>query len=174
MAAYVAFLRAINVGGRVVKMDALKRVFEAMAGVTKVETFIASGNVLFQARGAAGPLEKKIEQALERSLGYRVDTFLRTEAELSALVNGVKDDSDWKAVYVGFVRDRVAADARRRFEALSTPDEQLSVDGREVYWRTRIGMGRSRITGAQIEKALGGPTTFRSMTTVRKLAAKLT
>ncbi|HXW01123.1 MAG TPA: DUF1697 domain-containing protein, partial [Anaerolineae bacterium] len=45
---YIAFLRAINVGGHTVKMDYLRRLFEEM-GFSKVETFIASGNVIFEA-----------------------------------------------------------------------------------------------------------------------------
>ncbi len=46
MPKYVALLRAINVGGHTVKMDHLRRLFEAL-GFTNVETFIASGNVIF-------------------------------------------------------------------------------------------------------------------------------
>jgi uncharacterized protein (DUF1697 family) len=173
MPTYVAFLRAINVGGRVVKMDALRKIFEELTGVSDVETFIASGNVLLEARATAPALEKKIEQALERSLGYRVDTFLRTAEQMTAIAARHPDDPGMKGCYVGFLRAAVAADARRRFEALSTDDERLSVSGAEVVWRSRLGMGQSRITGAMVEKALGGPTTFRSITTVRKLAEKL-
>ncbi|HEX7528041.1 MAG TPA: DUF1697 domain-containing protein, partial [Thermoanaerobaculia bacterium] len=77
----VAFLRALNVGGRVVKMGALKRDFETM-GFTDVETFIASGNVVFSSKGARG-LEAKIANALEQELGYAVATFVRTVAEVA-------------------------------------------------------------------------------------------
>ena len=55
---YAAFLRAINVGGRVVKMDRLRTLFEA-AGLRGVETFIASGNVVFESgRKNTGDLER--------------------------------------------------------------------------------------------------------------------
>ena len=61
MSRYLAFLRAINVGGHTVKMDALRHIFESL-GFTSVETFIASGNVIFEA-GQQDPaaLEKAIE-----------------------------------------------------------------------------------------------------------------
>ena len=49
MIRYVAFLRAINVGGHIVKMDALKKSFVRL-GFDDVDTFIASGNVLFSSR----------------------------------------------------------------------------------------------------------------------------
>ena len=69
---YVAFLRAINVGGRVVRMDVLKREFTAL-GFANVETFIASGNVMFSTRGTdRSKLTRRIEERLRGALGYEV------------------------------------------------------------------------------------------------------
>src|SRR5438309_5629838 len=82
---YIAFLRAINVGGRVIKMEELRRVFAA-AGLTNVESFIASGNVLFDTRVTSEEaLRKKVEVALAHELGYRVDTFLRKPEEVKRI-----------------------------------------------------------------------------------------
>jgi len=52
MPRYVALLRGINLGGHTVKMDRLKKLFEEL-GLKNVETFIASGNVIFES--AHGP-----------------------------------------------------------------------------------------------------------------------
>ena len=68
---YVAFLRAINVGGHTVKMEELRRLFEAM-GAANVETFIASGNVFFDSVGAADLLERRLEAGLEKALKFPV------------------------------------------------------------------------------------------------------
>ena len=74
---YIAFLRAINVGGHVVKMDALRAHFAALR-LTAVESFIASGNVIFLATSAdPTALEQRIEARLAAQLGYSVATFLR-------------------------------------------------------------------------------------------------
>jgi uncharacterized protein (DUF1697 family) len=83
---YVAFLRGINVGGhKLVKMDALKRAFEK-AGMQKVKTILASGNVLFESRKKdAGTLCRTIEAGLEKSLGHPVGVVLRTLAQLEKL-----------------------------------------------------------------------------------------
>ena len=82
---YIAFLRAINVGGNnIVKMDRLRKFFEG-EGFTNVETFIASGNVIFDGAGRTGGLERAIEAMLKNALGYEVSTFVRTDAELRAL-----------------------------------------------------------------------------------------
>ncbi len=70
MPKYVAFLRAINVGGHTVKMDYLRGLFEAI-GSRNVETFIASGNVIFDSKSKNAPaLERRIEKHLEETLGY--------------------------------------------------------------------------------------------------------
>src|SRR5688500_12178257 len=85
MTIYVAFLRGINVGGHTVKMDALKKAFEAL-GFENVSTFIASGNVIFESSAKkTETLEKKIETALEKELGYEVATFLRTDKQVAAI-----------------------------------------------------------------------------------------
>ncbi|MBL8057084.1 MAG: DUF1697 domain-containing protein, partial [Anaerolineales bacterium] len=81
----IAFLRAINVGGHTVKMDVLRRHFQSL-GYSEVETFIASGNVIFTTpRRQLAALEAEIAGRLEAALGYAVATFIRTEAELADL-----------------------------------------------------------------------------------------
>ncbi|MGH7483915.1 MAG: DUF1697 domain-containing protein, partial [Longimicrobiales bacterium] len=84
MARCFAFLRAINVGGRTVRMAALRELFDAL-GLERVETFIASGNVVFDVEGQEDPsaLERRIEERLRRELGYEVATFLRARPELA-------------------------------------------------------------------------------------------
>src|ERR1700682_4540537 len=87
MPRYVAFLRAINVGGHTVKMDYLRGLFEAI-GFTNVETFIASGNVIFDSKSKNAPaLERRIEKHLEETLGYKVAAFLRATSELAEVAN---------------------------------------------------------------------------------------
>src|SRR5947209_14978939 len=88
MPRYIAFLRAINVGGHnIVKMDSLRQLFESL-GFSNVETFIASGNIVFETkRKNAHALEREIENGLRQSLGYEVATFIRTDAELAAIAN---------------------------------------------------------------------------------------
>src|ERR1035438_3834018 len=85
MPRYFAFLRAINVGGHVVRMEALRDLFTGL-NLSSVETFIASGNVIFQCKSTkAADLEQRIAKHLESSLGYPVATFLRTGPELAAI-----------------------------------------------------------------------------------------
>ena len=165
MPKYVAVLRAINVGGHIVKMDQLKKLFEKM-GFTNVETFIASGNVIFDARSAS---EAKIEAALQEALGYEVRTFLRTPAQLARIAE-TKHDADGCGLWVGFLASKGDAS---RLKALATATDTFHVDGTELYWVCRLErFSESTITGAMLEKALGQKATLRNITTIRRITAK--
>ena len=174
---YVAFLRAINVGGRVVKMDRLKSLFEELP-FSDVETFIASGNVIFTSPArTSAPLAAKIEAHLERRLGYAVPAFLRTPAELAEAVRtrpfrDVALSAKGAALYVGFVSAEPAAGIRKTFRGMKCATDEFEIRGREVFWLSHKRMLESMYSGAQLEKALGMPATFRNINTVEKLAAK--
>ena len=172
---YVAFLRAINVGGRVVKMDRLRALFESL-GLGNVETMIASGNVLFDAPASqrADALEQRIEQHLKKALGYDVAAFLRTPDEIAAIVahEPFVPDPSAHAVYVGFLKGLPTKDARQKLLGFSNDVDEFSSNGREVYWKARRNVSESTFSAAQLEKTLGMPATMRNSTTVKKLAAK--
>lgn len=173
MQRYIAFLRAINVGGHQVKMDRLRALFEEM-GFENVATFIASGNVIFDANGKPDALEKKIEAHLKEALGYEVATFLRTPKELAALapLRPYDDEEAAHGLYVGFLKEAPSAEATEKLMSLRGETVDFAVLGREVWWLSRISMADSRISNGTLEKALRMPATFRNVTTVRKLAAK--
>ncbi|HWC95197.1 MAG TPA: DUF1697 domain-containing protein [Candidatus Sulfopaludibacter sp.] len=176
MARYFAFLRAINVGGHVVRMEALRDLF-ADLGYSNVETFIASGNVIFEAKSAkAAELERRIEKRLEASLGYPVATFLRTGDELAAISRHRPfDDSailTAGAFCVGFVGQPLASPVHETLMGLQTEIDAFHVHAREIYWLCQKRQSESKITNGQLERKLKLPITFRSTTTIQKLAAK--
>src|SRR5262245_5962635 len=174
MPTYVAFLRAINVGGHIVKMNRLQKLFEDNS-CTDVQTVIASGNVIFQsASRSEKSLAARIARCLEEGLGYPVATFLRTPAELSAVARRKPFDDDGAAnLYVGFLAQTPPASAIQALRACAGPVDDFRVAGREVYWLCRTSFSRSEFSGAKIEKLLGAPTTLRNITTVRRIADKL-
>ena len=173
---YVAFLRAINVGGHIVKMDELRRLFEALR-FANVETFIASGNVIFDSSADAQKLERQIEAHLEKSLGYAVSTFLRTTAELQAVAAAQpfpsKRRTDDSTLYIGFLGAAPSPAQCERIAGLSNPMDDLAVVGREVHWLCQGKMLDSRVNYAVLEKTLATRATFRNVNTVNRLVAKL-
>lgn len=177
MTRYIAFLRAINVGGHNVKMDRLRELFTAL-GFSNVETFIASGNVIFETKDKnAQALEKKIEGHLRRALGYEVATFLRSVPELAAVArcepfSAAELEAEGNTLYIGFLPAPPDDQARQRLLALRTEIDEFYVHEREIYWLCRKKLSESKVTGAMIEKRAGMPATLRNSTTVRKIAAK--
>ena len=178
MPRYVALLRAINVGGHNVKMDYLRKLFEEL-GFSEVETFIASGNVIFASpEKDAAALEKKIEVYLRSALGYEVATFIRTTSEIAEVAEhkpfpNEDIEGSGYSLYVVFMGRELGEEAKKKLIALNNPVDEFHVHGRELYWLCRKRMSESTITGGVIEKAVGGmPGTNRNVTTVRKLAAK--
>ena len=174
---YIAFLRGVNVGGsHAVRMEPLRAMLAAL-GLRSVETFIASGNVIFDAAGKAASIERRIEECLERGLGFAVPTFLRTIAEVADVAahepfRGLGVVPPSALLQVGFLKAPLAYGAYAALMALRDDINDFHVHGREIYWHARERRAILRITGAKMDRTLGGPVTFRNITTVRKLAEK--
>ncbi len=173
MTRYVAFLRAINVGGHTVKMERLRSLFEAMS-FANVDTFIASGNVLFDSGARkTEPIERRIEQQLRQALGYEVATFVRALPDLAALVDA-HPFGDFAAkghgLYVGFLKDALTAEQALMVLTHQTPVDQFHVGARELYWLRHGNFSDSAVSVKSLERATGAPFTFRKVTTVRTIA----
>jgi uncharacterized protein (DUF1697 family) len=177
MPKFIAFLRAINVGGHVVKMDQLRQFFEAL-GFANVETFIASGNVIFEAKSKdTNALQRRIEKHLHQVLGYEVVTLVRTLAELDQIANHrpfaeSEMNRPGNTLYVGFIADNPAKAVSQKVEALASEVDDLKVTGREVYWLLHTNFSDSKLSGAVLERTLGMKATFRNINTVRRILKK--
>ena len=176
MARYVAFLRAVNVGGRIVKMDELRGLF-AEAGLSEVETFIASGNVIFSTSARAIPaLEQKIEAHLKTALGFAVPALIRTTAEVAtAAARTPYPESDVAAAgtfAVAFLRGPLDAAGKKGLAGLGSDVDRFVLHGREVYWLANTKQSETTLTIVKFERAVGCAATMRAMTSLRKLAAK--
>jgi len=175
---YIAFLRGMNLGNRRIKMDDLRARFEELK-FSNVETFIASGNVIFSSKNAdARKLTELIQRHLKASLGYEVDTFLRTRAELAAAAAFLpfhrKDmDPPENTVHCGFLWEPLSASQAKGLMACRSDVDEFKVEGREYYWLCRrIKTHESKIWSHPGLKPLKLPSSsMRNLTTVRKLAA---
>jgi uncharacterized protein (DUF1697 family) len=170
---YVAFLRAVNVGGRRVSMDRLRAVFEEL-GFERVSTYIASGNVVFDASGRATDHERAIEEKLEDTLGFEVTTFLRRASDVrhAASAKPFGKVPAGKTHMVAFLRRKPTAAERKAIEGKSTSSDRLVVDRREVHWLIQGRMMDSELKPKDWD-VLGQPTTTRNTTMLAKLSEKL-
>jgi len=176
MPKYVAFLRAINVGGHVVKMERLRRLFEEM-GFSNVETFITSGNVIFDSSSkSTAAIEKKIEKYLEAKLGYAVVTFVRSTAAVAKLAGYdafPKENRDGITLYIGFLTEPLSKQTVENLYGAATELDLFHVRDTELFWLCRAQkLSDSKFLGPLLERTLGARTTLRNANTIRRLAAK--
>lgn len=165
----------MNLGKRRIKMDQLRTLFEEM-GFSEVETFIASGNVLFTAgKENSLAIETLIERSLEQSLDYSVDTFVRTRRELAAIAafqpfSAAEMAAKTNTFHVGFLKETLSPSMQRSLLACRTEVDEFRVAGREFYWLCRIRTNESKVwTSPQMKGVKLPTTTMRNLTTVRKL-----
>ncbi|HLH48524.1 MAG TPA: DUF1697 domain-containing protein [Roseiarcus sp.] len=164
MTAFVALLRAVNVGGTgKLPMSELKAMCEA-AGFAKVRTYIASGNVAFESRLTEKEAKAALENRLKAYAGKPVGVLVRTAAEMKAVV---KDNPFPKAApnrtVAIFLDEPAPADALAH--ATGVKNEEMRLGRREIYVHYGDGMGESRL---KIPAASSG--TARNMNTIAKLA----
>lgn len=176
MARWIAFLRAINVGGHNVKMAKLRQLFESL-GFTEVETFLASGNVVFEtAEPDRAALEKRIAGTLQDVLGYEVNTFIRTPAEVAQIAVyqpfSRPELETAVAFNVAFVDEPLDGESVEKLMALKTEIDDFHSHGPEVYWLCRKRQSESTFSTNVLEKALSRPATMRGMKTIKRLAAR--
>jgi len=134
---YIAFLRAVNVGGRVVKMDALRALISTLK-VSNVETFIASGNLLLEAPAKSDKkIEDEIEKLLQAKLGYEVATFVRTHDEMVAIQQlrafSGRVLQSALGLQVGFLKEHLTKDADVALKKLDIGTDKIYVHRRELY-----------------------------------------
>jgi uncharacterized protein (DUF1697 family) len=159
-------------------MEHLRTLF-AELGFASVETFIATGNVIFGApKEDARILEARIATHLRQALGYDVATFVRFPSQLAAVADcrpfpTGELDASGVTLTIAFLSDPPEAEAQRALMAFRSTVNDFHVHGREVYWLCRTRTTQSGFSGALLEKAVGMPTTLRNANTVRRIAALL-
>lgn len=164
MPRYVALLRAVNVGGTSKLPMADLRAICSDAGFTRVETYIASGNVVFDCEAAPTRVKAALEARLLAYADKPVSVAVRTAPEMAAVLGANPfPGADPKSTYAIFLDQRPPREALEH--AVGRRDEAMRLGEREIYVHYPSGMGRSKL---RIPAAKLG--TARNMNTVAKLA----
>lgn len=166
-------MRGINVGGRnLLPMPELARIFER-AGCSRVRTYIQSGNVVFAASAACiKSVPSAIAAAVGERYGFEPSVVLRSAHELKRVVaaNPFKGEAlDPRLLHVGFLADKPPAANVARLDPSRAPSDRFVVRSKEIYVNYALGAGKSKLTGAYIDRVLGTSSTFRNWNTVLKL-----
>ena len=178
MTAFVAFLRAVNVGGNNKVPMARLRDALGSAGLEEVTTVLQSGNVVFRSRKSSKAVAKTVEATIEETFGLQIGVVIRSAAELAAVaatnpfLSG-EPDPDPKRLHVVFFSARPAAAAVAKLDPDRSPPDAFAVHACEAYLSYPGGSGRSRLTLDYLEKTLGVRGTARNWRTVQRLATLL-
>lgn len=165
MTAFIALLRAVNVGGTgKLEMSELKAMCEA-EGFEAVKTYIASGNVVFTSDHSEAEVRKRLEKRLEAYAGKPVGVLVRTAEEMArVLADNPFPDAKPNWTVAIFLSDEPAGDALETVRD-AAEGEEVRLGRREIYVSYGAGMGRSKL---KIPAAKDG--TARNINTIGKLA----
>ena len=167
----VALLRAVNVGGRFVKMEKV-RALATGAGLENVSTYIQSGNLIFDCSAREAPrLEAWLEALWRKELGWEVATLVRTRKQMADLfAEGGKLEHGLKGKdvrhYVSFLRSEPDREARAELHGWSYAKERLLLCGRELHFWCTLPSHEAKYTNARLERLLKLPATTRDWKTV--------
>ena len=176
MPCYVAFLRAINVGGRFVQMATLAQHFRDL-GHADVQTYINSGNVVFRsAQRNAAALGAAIGRDLSPRLGFETHAFVRSAAQVSVVAEraiALAAERGLADVNVAFLDAALSAPQVAALDALRSDVDDFVIDGCEVYWKCRVRQSQSKFSNVLFERRLKLRTTLRRAVMLHGLAQQL-
>ena len=176
--AYVALLRAVNVGGKNrLSMAELRAALNAQ-GLERVSTVLQSGNVLFHSADPDQVVAALIRDTIGEAFGLNIGVIVRAPAEFAAVADRnpfleTGREVDPTTLHVAFLSEHPTAAAVATVDPDRSPPDALVVNGREVYLSYPNGSARSRLTLDYLERRLGVHGTARNWRTVQRLAALL-
>lgn len=176
MPRYVAFLRAVNVGGRYVQMARLRSALES-AGFADVQTHIQSGNIHVQTAMRSAPkVAAAIEDVLGGAAGFTIPAIVRTPAQVRALVEAVDGipalHPEGGRRYVALASGPVPEGPAAALSSWNEPGERVRVLGADVLAELTTPAHSVKLTNARLERITGLTTTWRDLKVVRDIDQK--
>ena len=172
----ICLLRAVNVGGRQVKMDELKAMATGL-GFKDAKTLLASGNLVLDAgKLSSDQLSAKLEAEFQKRFGFHAEFICRTAKEWRVLMDGCPfpEDHDGRGnrLLCLVSQGAPAVDVVKTLQDIAVDGERVARHRDDVWISfTDEGMARSKLMGARTMKAFGVPVTGRNWNTVAKLGA---
>ena len=174
MAAYIAMLRGVNVTGHnTIKMEVLRGLCQGL-GFRNVETYVQSGNIVFQAL-LENPeaISKRIGETVLRSFGFDTPVIVRTSKEMRNVIGNnpfLKEKGiDSSKLHVTFLSETAQKGSEKKLETLATNPDRFYPASHEIYLYCPGGYGRTRLSNNAIEKALSVEATTRNWKTTNAL-----
>jgi len=177
MARYISILRGINVGGnRKILMADLKSLFEKL-GFSNVQTFIQSGNIIFESikKESNTDLERNIQKAISETFSFDVPVIVRTSEEMAeSIANNPfwkEKDADIERLHLTFLKELPSVEKLEKIKDLQFLPDRFQIIGQEAFIFCSAGYSDSKLTNQFFESKLGVSATTRNWKTVMKLYA---
>lgn len=167
---FIALLRGINVGGRNrISMEALRSLCDGL-GWTGVQTYIQSGNLVFQADATAPALEADLEQAVELDSGLSIPVLVRDAAHWAAYLEAnpfpAASGTEPNLVMLALAKQPPQGSAVDELRRRAGRGERVARTGDALWIHYAEGVGRSKLSPALLDRLAGSPVTMRNWRTV--------
>ena len=177
MSKSVALLRGINVGGRTsMPMAELRALCETL-GWTSIQTYIQSGNVVFEAAAPPADQEDRLEKAIEARFGIAVPVLVRSAGQWRgyARANPFPDaaETEPNRLMLSLSKRTLVPDAAAAIQERARDGERVSEAAGALWIHYPSGAGTSRLSPSLLDRLSGSPVTARNWRTVLKLAQML-
>lgn len=172
---YVALLRGINVGGKnkMPMTDLIALCIEA--GGTAVQTYIQSGNIVFQADAeTAAGLAAKLTALIRERFGYRIPIVLRSASQFEAAVHSnpfLEQNAPEETLHVLFLASLPSAEQAASLDPIRSAPDAFAVRGSEIYLHLPNGVKDTKFTNTHFDAKLATISTSRNWKTVTMLLA---
>lgn len=169
---YIAFLRGINVSGQKKMKMADLRVSLEKGGFQKVDTYIQSGNIIFEsAEQCKTIIKKEIENSIEKDFGFKVPTLVKAAEELKEIVrkNPFGEIVEKKNLYFALLHEKPGRELVEKFVQLQFKTEDFQYTENCVYLNCKMGAGKAKLSNNLIENKLGITATTRNLNTMLKM-----
>lgn len=179
MSTYIALLRAVNVGGTgKLAMADLRKLLNGL-GFRHVQTYIQSGNAVFETGSSAAAVRRELTAALEERMGAGCGVVLRTHEDLCRVIAAnpfaVEAAADGTKVHVGFFAGVLGEGVRAALEAIAAKyaarRDRFHVGRDVIYFHFPDGAAETKFSGKTLQRAAGEMGTARNWNTVLKLHA---
>ena len=174
MKTYVSLLRGINVSAQKrIKMEELRSLYTAL-GFQNIQTYIQSGNVVFQSQNPdAAELSRKIEAGILEHFGYSVSVLILLKSDLRRILDHnpfLKGrNEDISKLCVTFLFQTPAPSALDEISEVKDKHDEFQVSGQEIYLFCPQGFARTKLSNNFFERKLKVSATTRNWKTVNKL-----
>lgn len=174
---WIALLRGINVSGKnIIPMVELRTLCEGL-GWQNVQSYIQSGNLVFEADTVASELEHQLEAAIEKRFRFTVPVIVRSDKQWQSYIAAnpfqKEIENNAKFVHLLLAKSPPPASVAETLTDFAANGEQVRLVGNGLWIYYAGGVGRSKITPAKLDKAAGSPVTARNWNTVVKLGEML-